>query len=118
MIDAGAFLTSADGKGRHSKSLKVDDVLYFSVGIQKCAEGGKIYTGDLIRVGNNPAIEVVAVDYATNMLTLAKPITWNDNDNVSLEYNGLAPDIGAIEFDDNIRTLISAGRTTPRTSNR
>jgi hypothetical protein len=37
------------------------------------------------------------IDYSTNQITVAQPISWNAGDGVSLPYSGAAPDLGAFE---------------------
>jgi len=62
---------------------------------------------DWIAVGNvNNAVQISSIDYDTNTITLASPITWNDNDSIWLYkksdgevvLSGSAPDIGAYEY--------------------
>ena len=88
-IDTGAFLarTTSAGEGR---TVGVDDVRYFS-------DGFGIAPGDLVQVGANPAVRVVAVDRPNNMLTVEKDIRWQSGDGVSYPFAGLLPDIGAYE---------------------
>jgi parallel beta-helix repeat protein len=88
-IDQGGPLTWAKGNGS-GVTLPVQDAGYFFYGYG-------ITTGDLIKVGNNPPVRITAINYGTNQLTLATPITWRDGDGVSWPYNGAAPDIGASE---------------------
>lgn len=89
-IDAGGPLTRANGAGS-GRTIRVDDARYFF-------DGYNIADGDFVQVGSNNPVEVTNIDYSTNTLTLASSISWNDNDWVSLPYEGSAPDIGAYEF--------------------
>jgi hypothetical protein len=56
-------------------------------------------------VGN--VVAIASINYATNTITLASPMTWNANDKIwlykdssgRLVLKGAAPDIGAHEFE-------------------
>jgi hypothetical protein len=89
-IDAGGHLTrtSSDGSGT---VVRVHDAGFFF-------DGFGTVSGDLIRVGNNPPVEIVNVDIANRRLTVGRSIQWSNGDTVSLNYQGTAPDIGAFEF--------------------
>ncbi len=52
---------------------------------------------DWIVVGSNPAVQVVSIDDASNVITVATPITWAAGDPVNLPFQGSAPDNGAFE---------------------
>ncbi|HEY3246169.1 MAG TPA: hypothetical protein VGM03_22730, partial [Phycisphaerae bacterium] len=63
------------------------------------ANGDGLLDGDVIQLqGQVQTARIVSVNYATNTLTLATPLTWISGQNVSLAYQGAAPDIGAAEF--------------------
>jgi parallel beta-helix repeat protein len=89
-IDAGAFLTTAKDTNSGT-SLEVADSRYFT-------NGYGLIEGDLIKVGSNPLVRVVDVNYDTNTLSLDQSISWNAGDGVSYAYEGNAPDIGAYEY--------------------
>ncbi|KAF5438067.1 hypothetical protein C5S35_00860 [Candidatus Methanophagaceae archaeon] len=90
-IDAGVFLTHTMGSGSGT-SFQVDDAGYF-------VDGCGLIEGDLIQLeGQTQAARVAAVDYANDIITLDRNITWNTGDGVSLAYTGSAPDIGAFEY--------------------
>ncbi len=89
-IDAGGFLTTA-ADSNSGISLVVADSRYFT-------DGYGLIDGDLIKVGSNPLVRVLDVNYDTNTLTLSESISWNDGDGVSYAYLGNAPDIGAYEY--------------------
>lgn len=89
-INAGAFLTRTINSGSGTQ-LTVEDAGYF-------CDGFGITEGDLIQVGSNSPERITNVDYNNNIITLAKNISWNYDDGVSLPYSGSAPDIGAYEF--------------------
>ena len=40
----------------------------------------------------------MAINYATNTLTLSTALVWKSGDGVHLNYSGNAPDVGAFEF--------------------
>lgn len=96
LIDAGRFLTKTVATSGNTASLQVLDAGYF---FGRLADAGiSISSGDNVKVGANAPVEVLSVDYGTNTLTLASAISWSGGQaNVSLPYNGSAPDIGARE---------------------
>jgi hypothetical protein len=89
-VDAGGALTVTVGGATSSTTLVVDDAYFF-------CDGFGIIDGDLIRVGSDPAVRIVAINYATNTMTLAEPRTWGNGAAVYMDFNGNAPDIGAVE---------------------
>jgi parallel beta-helix repeat protein len=101
-IDAASFLTTAASAGSGT-SLRVADASYFYDGFGILGE-----TGDTIQLaGQTQRAVVVAVDYATNVLTLDRSLTWTSGQGVTLAYDGSAPDMGAYE------TGGSGGSNTP-----
>ena len=90
-IDAGTFLTSTCATGT-GVSVPVCDARYFS-------DGMGLIPGDRVRVADQDSLEVVAVDYVSNVLMLDRIISWNSGDGVSYPHLGSAPDMGAHEFD-------------------
>jgi hypothetical protein len=109
-IAAGASLTTATGSGSNSTSLVVADADYFQDGLGLTAAG---VNADWIRVGPSIIVQISSVNYATNTLTLAQPITWSNgtpvylykNSSGTVILNGSAPDLGAFPF--------SVGSTPP-----
>ncbi len=92
MIDAGAFLTTALGSGSGTQ-LTVQDASYFTDGFGIAGEAG-----DEIQLqGQTVRARILAVDYATNTLTLDRSLSWTAGQGVALHYYGTAPDIGAYE---------------------
>jgi parallel beta-helix repeat protein len=92
MIDAGTFLTRTVGSGQGT-ALRVADATYFCDGY-----GIEGEAGDVIRLdGTAQTAGVVAINYATNTLTLDHSLTWTSSQGVSLNYCGAAPDLGAFE---------------------
>jgi hypothetical protein len=90
-INNGGFLTQATNNGNNSTILNVADARWFHAGF-----GIDGLSGDTIRVGSE-TVTVIAVDYATNQITLNSPISWSLNDGVTYPFNGGSPDIGAVE---------------------
>ena len=88
-IDAGAALTLTAAPGTGT-SVPVHDAGYFS-------DGWGISAGDLIRVGASLPARISHIDYAKNVIEVDRPLTWSTNDPVQLDYSGKAPDIGALE---------------------
>jgi hypothetical protein len=95
MIDSGAYLTTTRGQGSGTV-VPVVDVKYFYSGYGIPGE-----SGDEIQLsGQTETARIVGINYdsANQSLILAKSLTWNNNQGVSLSYNGNAPDIGAFEY--------------------
>jgi len=88
-IDAGGPLTTTSGSGS-GISLNIVNARYFT-------DGMGFIDGDLIQVGSNSPVRVTAVDYDSNLLTLASSISWNSGDSVNYAYSGNGPDMGALE---------------------
>lgn len=86
-IDTGTFLTTAVGAGTASTALTVGDAGYFH-------DGYGLIQGDTIQVGS--ALTVIT-GISGNTLTISPAISWVNGANVSLSYNGTAPDMGAFE---------------------
>jgi hypothetical protein len=108
-IDAGIHLTQTNGSGSNSKTLVVDDAKLFQDGTWGSAlTHGVTHFPDWIAIGTvTNIVEIAAIDYKTNTITLAAPITWTDKAKIWLfsnssgkrVLNGTAPDIGAHEYD-------------------
>lgn len=93
-VDAGVFLTVAEGSGGGSKEIRVKDANCFFDGFG--IEGEK---GDVIQFkGQAETARILHVDYAHKVLTLDKPLSWQDGQEVSLAYVGKGPDLGVFEF--------------------
>lgn len=101
-IEAGIPLTNASGAGSNSATLVVDDAYYFQDGSWGSALSD--IQPDWIAVGTVGNIaRISSIDYDTNTITLASPITWEDNAPVWLYRKsdgqrvlyGTAPNIGA-----------------------
>lgn len=108
-IGTGTYLTTASGSGSNSTHLTVADAWFFQDGW-----GFPIGTGlgqvspDWIRIGNSTTVQIAAtgINYSTNTITLASPVSWNNGDPVYLYkdstgtvvLNGANPDLGAFPF--------------------
>ena len=87
-------MTQATNDGQDSVSLEVADARYFF-------DGYGIVAGDLIQLEDQSlAVPITAVDYDSNVITLADPLSWSSGDGVSLPYQGSAPDQGMYESHD------------------
>lgn len=89
-IDTGGFLTRAIGSGK-GRMVKVLNSSFF-------CDGFGMVKGDFIKVGNNKRMRIQHVDYYDKTIMLEEDISWSDGDGVSYAYEGLAPDMGAIEY--------------------
>jgi hypothetical protein len=93
-IDAGGPLTTITSPGGSGTSFQVADAGYFMDGW-----GIEHVLGDEIRLaGTTQRARIIAVNYATNTMTVDRTLTWTQNQGISLIYEGSAPDIGAYEY--------------------
>ena len=107
-IDGGVHLTLARGSGSNSTTLVVDDAMYFQDGTwgSDLARGNTFFP-DWIAVGSTAnVVQIDRIDYSTNTLILASPISWSDKAPIWLYRKsdgrvvlaGSGPDFGANEF--------------------
>jgi hypothetical protein len=107
-IDGGTYLTQAVGAGTTSTTLVVQDALYFQDGTwgSDLARGVTFFP-DWIAIGTvGNTVQISSINYATNTITLASPMTWSNNANIWLYKKsdgavvlaGAAPDFGASEY--------------------
>ena len=97
-IGAGGPLTTATGAGTSSTSLTVANAGFFSDGY-----GLTGVQADWIRIGASATVQISSVNYSTNVLTLASPVSWSSgtsiylykNSNGTIVLTGANPDIGA-----------------------
>lgn len=100
-IGKGGPLTTAVGAGANSTSLAVANAGFFSDGY-----GIWGVQGDWIRIGASTKVQITSVNYSTNVLTLAGPVSWSNGAPIYLYktsdghvvLNGANPDIGAFPF--------------------
>ncbi|MFC1558235.1 right-handed parallel beta-helix repeat-containing protein [candidate division KSB1 bacterium] len=89
-IDAGSYLTKTTDSGTGTQ-INVEDASYFT-------DGWGIIKADLIQIGTNTPVRITNIDYDKNIISVEKNISWNTGNEISLPYNGSAPDIGVYEF--------------------
>jgi len=94
-IDAGQFLTVANSNGSGNQIAVADARPFY--------DGFTIEGGDWIRVGGQLA-RVTNADYANNVLTVDRTLTWQSGAGVSYDYQGQRPDIGAREYSGEVST--------------
>ena len=89
-IDRGVSLTTTASAGSGT-NVSVADALYFS-------DGKGLVSGDQITIGSQ-TVNVTAVNYSTNILTITPSISWSSGAPIHYQtYSGTAPDVGAYEF--------------------
>ncbi|MBN2459907.1 right-handed parallel beta-helix repeat-containing protein [Candidatus Woesearchaeota archaeon] len=107
-IDAGTHLTQASSPGSSSATITVDDAFYFQDGTwgSSLTHGVTLFP-DWIAIGSvSNFVQIQSIDYSTNRITLASPMSWADNAPIWLYKKsdgevvlyGSAPDIGAYEY--------------------
>jgi len=95
-IDSGAFLTTIISAAGSGAQFNVKDAGYFT-------DGWGVIEGDYIQVqGFSERARITGINYAANVITVDRSLTWATNSGVGLAYEGKAPDIGAIEYGLNI----------------
>lgn len=87
--------TSANGTGT---VILVKDALFFT-------SGYGLISGDIIRI-NAQTLKIVNVGYDSNTIIVDQEFTWEKGEEVFLNYEGKAPDLGA--FESGIKTTIGA----------
>jgi len=93
-IDSGTYLTAITSSSGSGAQFQVGDAKYFMDGW-----GIAGVAGDEIQLfGTAQRARVTFVNYATNVMTVDRSLTWTQNQGVTLAYEGLAPDIGAYEY--------------------
>lgn len=104
-INGGTYLTQANGAGTNSTTLIVDDALFFQDGSWGSSLSN--IAADYIAIGTvGNTVQISSINYSTNTITLAAPMTWSDKAKIWLYKDssgkivlmGSAPDIGAYEF--------------------
>jgi len=91
--DAGDFLTTIVSASGSGSIIQVDDAGYFYDGFG--IEGER---GDVVQLeGQTETATIMAVDYATNTVTVDRPLTWTSGLGLGLRFDGVAPNIGAFE---------------------
>jgi hypothetical protein len=93
VIDTAGPLTTTRSKGSGTTLPVVDPVPFFDgFGI-----AGEV--GDEIQlIGSTERARIVRITLNEGLLTLDRPLTWENNQGVALAFTGAAPDPGAFEF--------------------
>jgi hypothetical protein len=97
-IGAGSYLTTTTNSGSVSTSLSVADASFFYDG----ASG--VVDADWIRIGASTAAQIASINYSTNTITLASPVSWSSGAGIYLYkdsrgnavISGANPDLGAL----------------------
>ncbi len=87
-IDTGRALT-ATSSGGSGTSVLIADATYFT-------DGFGLIPPDEIQIGAE-VVNIVSVNYGTNVITIDRSISWANGAPVSLPWNGSAPDMGIYE---------------------
>ncbi|HIH32253.1 TPA: hypothetical protein HA235_06105 [Candidatus Woesearchaeota archaeon] len=88
-INAGVCLTTVKTSGSGT-SVVVIDARYF-------IDGWGIVGPDMIQIGND-VVNVTAVNYDSDVLTVSRSISYSAGECVSFPYSGPSPDIGVYEY--------------------
>lgn len=105
-IAAGAHLAHTTAAGT-STVVPVDDPYFFT-------NGFGVVPGDVVKIGHNSPVNVAAVNYTGNFLTVSSEVTFNRGDNVDLaNYNGSAPDMGAFEYSASAPEIFNVSVSLP-----
>lgn len=102
-IDAGGWLTTITSATGSGISFVVDDASYFYDGWSIPGE-----VGDVIKTASGETATIVSINYSTNTITVNSSISWTQNEGLSLDYYGSAPDIGAEEYEGGETTTVTA----------
>ena len=107
-IDGGTYLTTATVSGTASTTLVVADAMYFQDGTWGSSLArGTTHFADWIAIGTvSNVVQISSINYSTNTITLASPMTWNNGADIWLYKKsdgstvlvGSAPDYGAYEY--------------------
>lgn len=95
-IDAGSFLTTITSESGTGTSFEVADARFFT-------DGWDIVEGDNIQLeARMGTITIIDIDYDLNLLTVNEQISWKNGQGVALTYDGEKPDLGAIEYKEEV----------------
>ncbi|MBL7160422.1 MAG: right-handed parallel beta-helix repeat-containing protein [Candidatus Aenigmarchaeota archaeon] len=92
VIDKGTHLTITQAVGTNTDKVPVGDAGFFLDSM------GGMKSFDVIKIGNNPPVNVISVDYRANTLTIDKKISFSIGEGVWYSYAGNAPDPGKYEW--------------------
>jgi hypothetical protein len=115
-IDGGTYLATANGAGNNSTSLVLNteakdsypaSLFFYDAGNIASAWPTANVNSDWIAIGSvSDVVQISSINYSTNTITLASPMTWNNgagiwlykkSDGATVLY-GTAPDYGAHEY--------------------
>jgi hypothetical protein len=97
-IDAGTHPTRITSDSGTGKQFQVGDARYFIDGW-----GIPHMQGDEIQLSNGQKARITSVNYETNLITVDRVLTWTLNEGISLVYEGFSPDLGAYEFEPQVK---------------
>jgi hypothetical protein len=106
-IDAGTYptwITSDTGSGMQ---FQVGDARYFIDGW-----GIPHVQGDEIQLTDGQQARITSINYETNSITVDRVLNWTLNQGISLAYQGTAPDLGAYEFEPQVKLHGASGDQT------
>ena len=103
-IDAGTYPTRITSDAGSGTQFQVGDSRYFIDGW-----GIPHVQGDEIQLQDGQQARITNVNYETNLITVDRVITWTLNQGISLAYVGAAPDLGAYEFEPELKLHGIAG---------
>jgi hypothetical protein len=88
-IDAAAPLAITTGQGTNTDILVIDDTRWFTDGLG-------VLDGSTIRIGDQTARVKKLLDDHT--LVIDRRLTWSEGENITYDYLGSGPDMGALEY--------------------
>ena len=106
-IDAGAYPTHITSDTGSGTQFQVEDARYFIDGW-----GIPHVQGDEIQLTDGQTAHITAVNYDNNTITVDRVLTWSVDQGISLAYQGEAPDLGAYEFEAQVKLYGLAGDQT------
>jgi hypothetical protein len=118
-IGVGGPLTTAVGSGTISTSLTVADAGFFSWGY-----GIPNVQPDWIRIGPSTTVQIASINYSTNVITLANPISWSSgagvylykDSNGNVQLNAANPNLGAFPAGSNPGSTSGSQAPAPPTN--
>jgi hypothetical protein len=106
-IDAGVYPTRITSDTGSGMQFQVGDARYFIDGW-----GIPHMQGDEIQLSDGQRARITSVNYETNLITVNKVLTWTLNQGISLVFEGAAPDLGAYEFEPQVKLHGTSGNQT------
>jgi hypothetical protein len=106
-IDAGTYPTRITNDSGSGMQFQVGDAGYFIDGW-----GIPHVQGDEIQLPDGQQAQITSLNYETNSITVDRMLTWTLNQGISLVYEGAAPDLGAFEYEPQVKLLGKSGDQT------